>query len=197
MITIIERSNKMGRNSKPASVIMLEKKCHRTKAELERREQAEKDLLSGKGMTEFQSVKKDQYAHKEFLRVKKLMDAVDKNDALYETIINRYCEILSEVASLKSQREFNLKRIEEINELYNQLSDELEVEDKLDRIEKVIKLLTQFQNANNRIDGTISAKRSMLFAIERENIFTISSALRSVPKNVNKQEDDLVKALRG
>ena len=187
----------MGRNSKPASVIMLEKKCHRTKAELERREQAEKDLLSGKGMTEFQSVKKDQYAHKEFLRVKKLMDAVDKNDALYETIINRYCEILSEVASLKSQREFNLKRIEEINELYNQLSDELEVEDKLDRIEKVIKLLTQFQNANNRIDGTISAKRSMLFAIERENIFTISSALRSIPKNVNKQEDDLVKALRG
>ena len=43
----------------------------------------------------------------------------------------------------------------------------------------------------------MSSKRHMLFAIEKENIFTIASALRSIPKKPEKEEDDLMKVLKG
>lgn len=47
----------MARPSKPASVIKLEGKSHRTKKELRNREQAENSLLSGMKLKESEEVK--------------------------------------------------------------------------------------------------------------------------------------------
>ena len=81
----------MARPSKPASVIKLEGKSHRTKKELRNREQAENSLLSGMKLKESEEVKNNPKAHQEFLRVKKLLSGIDKSDDLYGSVINRYC----------------------------------------------------------------------------------------------------------
>ena len=80
---------------------------------------------------------------------------------------------------------------------FDALTDELEPLEKIAVIDKITKLLVQYQNSNNRIDQIMSSKRHMLFAIEKENIFTIASALRSIPKKPEKEEDDLMKVLKG
>ena len=63
----------MARPSKPASVIRLEGKSHRTKKELRTRKQAEESLLSGVKLKEMEEVKNNPRAHQEFLRMKKLL----------------------------------------------------------------------------------------------------------------------------
>ena len=55
----------MARPSKPASVIKLEGKSHRTKKELRNREQAENSLLSGMKLKESEEVKNNPKAHQE------------------------------------------------------------------------------------------------------------------------------------
>jgi hypothetical protein len=47
------------------------------------------------------------------------------------------------------------------------------------------------------IDKQIQTKRKMLLDIEKENVMTIASALRSIPKNVEKDDNPLLKVLRG
>lgn len=47
------------------------------------------------------------------------------------------------------------------------------------------------------LDKQIQTKRRMLFDIEKENIMTIASALRSIPKEVKTEENPLLKALQG
>lgn len=187
----------MSRRIKPVSVLEFEKKSHRSKAELQFRLDGEKANLSGKGMSEFDCVKDDPVAHKEFLRIKRMLGLVEKNDALYETVINRYCEVIAEVYYLKEQRQFNTRAMKDIRDSFDELMDELEPMEKIAAIEKITKLLVQYQNSNNRIDQIMSSKRHMLFAIEKENIFTIASALRSIPKKPEKEEDELIKALKG
>ena len=45
------------------------------------------------------------------------------------------------------------------------------------------------------LDKQVQAKRKMLLDIEKENIMTIASALRSVPKKTEKKENPLLAAL--
>ena len=90
----------MSRRIKPAATIAAEGKSHRTKAELEARAKAEKALLSGEKLKERDSVKADENAHAEFKRVSRLLAAIDKADALYTAIVNRYCELYSETVML-------------------------------------------------------------------------------------------------
>ena len=80
-------------------------KGHRTKAEIEEREQAEQDMLSGKRLSERDGVKSDPAAHSEFLRVAALMKAIGKDDALYSAAVNRYAELFSEIAQLRRDAE--------------------------------------------------------------------------------------------
>ena len=50
----------------------------------------------------------------------------------------------------------------------------------------------------NAIDKQIQSKRKMLLDIEKENVMTIASALRSIPKKEDKETDKpLLKVLRG
>ena len=47
------------------------------------------------------------------------------------------------------------------------------------------------------LDKQVQAKRKMLLDIEKENIMTIASALRSVPKKTEKKDNPLLAALTG
>ena len=69
--------------SKPVDVLTTEKRSHRTKEELNIRKQAETALLSGKKLSELPQIKENPVAHKEFLRVNKLLESIGKNDGLY------------------------------------------------------------------------------------------------------------------
>ena len=46
-------------------------------------------------------------------------------------------------------------------------------------------------------DKQIQAKRKMLFDIEKENIMTIASSLRSIPKKTDKKKNAVKEALSG
>lgn len=96
----------MGRPPKAADVLEAEGKSHRTKAEMEQRRSGEKAALTGRKIKEFAETKADGVAHGEFLRVTRLLTAAGKNDALYETVINRYaCLRSEELAFLRAQRD--------------------------------------------------------------------------------------------
>ena len=158
---------------------------HRTKLEIEIRKQAENNLKTGEKMREFKEVKSDKVAHKEFLRVQKLMSSNDKDDDLYSAVINRYCMLHSEC-----------RAFEKLKSSYDKLIDEL-VADK----EKVVKdyappedtsermsltayynLKGTFTKAITSLDDAILRKRKMMFDIEKENLMTVASGLRSIPK---------------
>lgn len=114
-------------------------KGHRTKAEIKLREKGEKELLTGVPIKETQATKENETAHKEFLRLKKLLKQINHDDDLYSGPINTYCQLKAEIQNLLS-------------------------------IDPIL------------YDRQIMDKRKMMLAIEKENIMTIQSALRSVPK---------------
>ena len=76
---------------KPHIVLLNEGKSHRTKAELEQRKKEEEALVTGEKLKERKETRQSPVAHKEFRRIIKLLEKIQKNDALYEPIINRYC----------------------------------------------------------------------------------------------------------
>ena len=102
--------------AKPADVIRLEGKSHRTKKELRQRKQAEENLLTGKKLKEKAEVKNNEIAHREFLRLKKLLKEIGKDDDLYSGAINRYCLIFAECAEFEGQREKIFRRQQELEE---------------------------------------------------------------------------------
>ena len=87
-----------------------------TKSEREYLEKAEKAALSGMPIVEFKKTKKDKIAHKEFVRVIALLDAVGKNDGMFEAVINDYCMYLSDI---ERYRAYRLKFENDIEELSN------------------------------------------------------------------------------
>ena len=160
----------MARPSKPIQLV----KGHRTKAEKQVREKAEKDLLSGSSFKEWDDVKNNSIAHKEFLRVKKMFKAIKKDDALHESIINRYCLLHSEC---KEFEQMKLELYERLKELINQ---------DMEFLEKV-QIQTSLQDKIMQCDKKVMDKRKMMLDIEKENIMTIASVLRSIPKKVEEE----------
>lgn len=176
----------MARPSKPAAVIQLEGKSHRTKAELRQRRNAEAELLTGKAIAEAHEVKDNAFAHKEFLRIRKLLQSIGKDDDLYSGVINRYCMLAAECREFEEKREKIYKRQIELEER----SGEMEFLDYLKMQNDLSKMLISY-------DRQVQAKRKMMFDIEKENIMTIASALRSVPKKPEEKKNALREALSG
>lgn len=56
----------------------MEGRSHRTKKEMRQRKQAEQSLLTGEEIREKPEVKQNKIAHKEFLRIKKLLKNIEK-----------------------------------------------------------------------------------------------------------------------
>ena len=171
---------------KPAAVIKIEKKSHRTKKELRQREQAEESLLTGQKITEAKEVKNNKIAHKEFLRITKLLQKIHKDDAMYGSVINRYCLLLAECNEFEEKREKLYRRSEELENHAGELEYSEYIKMQIDLSKQIISF-----------DKQIQTKRKMLFDIEKENIMTIASSLRSVPKKAEKKANPLKEALSG
>ena len=188
--------------TKPFKVLTSEKKSHRTKAELKMREEGEKSLSTDIELKERKEVRQNKVAHKEFKRVQKILKNIDKNYAIYEAVINRYCLLQAECFDLEERREecYNLisKLREEEKELIAELKDRENIDELIDYKLEYAKSLAKMMSSMSTIDKQIQAKRKMLLDIEKENVMTIASALRCVPKKEDKEADNpLLKVLRG
>ena len=64
-------------------------------------------------------------------------------------------------------------------------------------IKEYYSLMNSMQKNIIDIDKQIQSKRKMMLDIEKENIMTIASQLRNIPKKVDEQENPLLKVLRG
>ena len=60
-----------------------------------------------------------------------------------------------------------------------------------------ISALDKLQKNLVNLDKQIQAKRRMMFDIERENVMTIASSLRSIPKKATPKKNPLQEALSG
>lgn len=177
--------------TKPYSVIQGEKKSHRTKAELNKRKEAEEALSTGVALKERPEVKSNQIAHKEFLKINKILKNIKKNDAIYENIINRYCIILAECQDLEDKRESFYRDIQELTQDKEKLIESEEIS-----LSSYYKMKHNMQTSIINIDKQLQTKRKMLLDIEKENIMTIAAALRSIPKKEEKASNPLMEALK-
>ena len=171
---------------KPVKILKLERKSHRTRSELRQREKAEEELLTGKKLKESNEVRENELAHKEFIRIRKLLTEIGKNDDLYSGVINRYCLISAECKEFEEKREHlwnNQKELENRKKEMDPLS--------------YFKLQNDLTKQLLSYDKQVQAKRKMLFDIEKENIMTIASALRSIPKKQSQKKSALQEALSG
>lgn len=203
----------MGRPSKPVAA----NRKHLTNAEKEQREHYEQALLSGKKITERKRVREDEVAHAEFRRVVALMRAIGKDDALYSEQINRYAELHSEEEFYKNLAAELRGELAELNVLSKEVTaavgqladicDEPDVAGAKELSESIaavtasfaelLKLRGELLKQISDADLKIKQKREAKLAIERENCMSVSAALRTIPKDVHKDEDDeLLKVLR-
>lgn len=160
----------MARPSKTVELIEKEGKSHRTKAELNTRREAEQAALTGIKMREYQEVKENKSAHREFARVKRILSSVGKNDAIYEAVINEYAMLKADIDRYVALR----KRLEE---------------DESSDAGKTAKLIIE-------VDRQIDKYKRRRFDIEKENGMTIASSLRAIPKKPEKRINPLLEALK-
>ncbi len=179
----ILRGEEMARPSKTVEALKAEGKSHRTKAELDVREKGEKSVLSGSPLFERAEVKKNKTAHKEFLRVSKLMTSIGKNDALYSSAINTYCKLYAEICALEADLAGIDRRVKSTEKAFEGIEG-LTFEQVTSFNHQIDKLISK----KIAIGTAIDRKRNMRLAIEKENVMTISSALRAIPKNPQKEE---------
>ncbi len=187
----------MTRPAKPFSILKAEGKSHRTKAELEKRKKGEEALSTGTELRERPEVKNNSVAHKEFLRINKLLKNIEKNDAIYEAVINRYCLLQSECVDLEKKRESCYQLIIKLDERFDKEIDKTPGEERAKLIRSYSKSYNDLLKSLLACDSQIQTKRRMLLDIEKENIMTIAAALRSIPKEVDEGDDPLLKVLRG
>lgn len=165
--------------SKPFEVLKGENKSHKTKAELQQRKEAEESMLTGEPMKAWASLSRE--AKKEFKRLKGLFSKISKDDAVYENVINRYCELKAECIEFKKEQGEFLRAGDDLEKEYREKETDL-------KASTYYKLRAKIQDNVLSMDRQIQAKRKMMLDIEKENIMTIAAALRTVPKKVEKKE---------
>lgn len=181
---------------KPFTVLTGEKKSHRTKAELDLRKQGEEELLTGVSLKETATTKKNPVAHKEFTRINKLLKSINKNDAIYEAVINRYCILFAECQGAEILREDCYNMMVELKEGFNAALEDLAGQERTEQLILFSREFAKMQVSLVNMDRDLQSKRKMLLDMEKENIMTIASALRSIPKKVTEKKDALLEALK-
>lgn len=165
-----------GRNTKPIALVQ----GHRTKAEIAQRKKAEKELLTGVTLKEWKEVKENPVSHKEFLRIKKLLRQINHDDDLYSAMINTHCKLKAEEYEFEVRKSNFENTIEELETL--RANEEIGGLD-------YIKTKASLQGHILACDKAIMNKRKMMLSISKENIMTIQSALRSIPKKEKPKEE--------
>ncbi|MDU4979391.1 MAG: hypothetical protein E6X14_08060 [Clostridium celatum] len=175
---------------KPFSVLKSEGKSHRTKKELKLREQGEKALSTGTALKARNEVKKNKIANKEFKRINELLKKIEKNDAIYEAVINRYCLIYAETMEFEEKKNKLYELVEKLENQFEESIEYLEKEELAKETRKFTRAISDLVASIVDLDKQLQPKRKMLLDIEKENIMTIASALRVIPK---KPENDSAK----
>lgn len=153
--------------SKPANLILLEKKSHRTKAEIAFRKSGEKSMKTSPIFYEAPQTRADKIAHLEFLRLRRLYAKIELVDALDQQVINRYCLEIS-----------NTHRLQE---LIKQLDGELEeAEEFTDRM-KVYDLIRS-------VNVAVAKNKDLLLKYEDRLFLNPAARIRAVPKTPPKEE---------
>lgn len=185
--------------SKPYTVLAGEKRSHRTKAEMQMRKAAEAATLSGVRIKESERVRTDKTAHKVFKRLIELLEKIEKNDAIYENVLNRYCVIFSECEALQERVNTQYEMIYEMQTAFHKFLNDSAMDDEkkgclaMEFGKSMAKLSAQA----NVTDKALQTKRRMLLDIEKENIMTVAAALRSIPKKVKNKVNPLMEVMNG
>ena len=135
-------------------------------------------------------VKSNKIAYKEFKRIAGLLEEIEKDDAIYENVINRYCLLYAECLEFEEKREKFYDNIIELEEKYSINPDEM-------GLSEYLSLKATMQKMIIDLDKQVHNKRKMMLEIEKENVMTIVSALRSIPKKVDNEKNPLLEVLRG
>ena len=178
----------MGRPSKPAGLLKSEGKSHRTKQELAFRKQQEEATLTGKKLEEPRAVKDLKIAHATFLKTRRLLDAINKNDELYSAATCRYCTNTQKLADAEESIQVLKTKLEELRE-----SRSSYVENKA--IPDYYRMLTKLEDTITRKEQLAAGIRKELTDFEKENCMTIASSLRSIAKQPEKKANPLLEAL--
>ena len=166
----------MARPSKAADALDR----HAPKEELVQRRAAEQSMLTGRRLSEQPHVAVNPVAHEEFQRIQPLLAAIGKDDALYESVINRYCLLRSECEEFQRLKERFMSNL-----------DALEDDTEMEPATKY-KLQAAMQKSILDADNRVQTKRKMMFDIEKECAMTVASALRSVPKTAAAPKNPLL-----
>lgn len=176
----------MPKPPKSVAILKIEGKSHRTKAELAARERGEKATLTGVKIKKKDAVRNNIIANREFTRLQKLLAAIDKDDAIYENVLNRYCQLYAECLNFEVERDNVFKSIDEMNQTMGELIDSGDIS-----LADFYKQRNALYSRTISLDRQIQNKRDMMLKIEKENLMTIAAALRSVPKQDPVEEDPL------
>ena len=149
--------------------------------ELETRRKAEESMLTKTLLVEFDEVKKNKVAHKEFLRISEMLSKIQKNDAIYAGAINRYCLLAAECKDIEKQIKKYKKMALDAKKKYK--NKEIDYD-------SYTNVLNLSDSKAIQFDKQLQSKRMMMFNIEKENLMTISSSLRCVPKKQTKKEKE-------
>ena len=135
------------------------------------RSAAEQEVLTGERFVEWPEVKRNKIAHKHFKRLSGLYEKIEKNDALIEPVINRYCILQAECAAFEADD----KRLRERMEQLDDRRDDMEYPEYL-------RLALELEKQIERNDGKLQTKRKMLLDIEKETLMTLKAQMASIPK---------------
>lgn len=179
-------AGRTGTSRKSLSVMESEgKKPHRSNKEIEERRRNERAAFTGITIKEHPEVKTNEVAHKEYLKIIKILNAVNKNDASFENIVNRYCEIYAEIDDLRNRKDGIKKSLELIESKINTEFDS-----------KLFSNQTNLTKTLMSIDGKIDNKRKILFDYEKQLGFTIDSASKMICTKTEEEEDPLLSILQ-
>lgn len=160
----------MARPSKPVDLIVIEGKSHRTKEEIQYREEQEKKLRTGKKFQASKDVKADPEAYAEFKHLRKLFDGIIYVEGLDETFINRYCLLYAETKRMEEQ----LKGLED-----KAADEDLDFKETLNLAKTIMGL-----------DKQLMKRRDMLMHMEDRMFLNPTSRIKAIPKKPPKEEDE-------
>lgn len=178
----------MGRPSKPAELLKSEGKSHRTKQELAFRKQQEEATLTGKKLEEPAAIKKLKIAHATFLKTRRLLEAINKNDELYSAATCRYCTNTQKLADAEES-------IQELKTELGTLRENRSYYEDTQEIMSYYRMLTKLEDTITKKEQLAAGIRKELTDFEKENCMTIASSLRSIAKQPEKKSNPLLEAL--
>lgn len=166
----------MGRNAKPVELLVLEGTSRKSKAELERRKNAEIKLES-RTLQADPMVRGDKRALREFRRMKKLYEEIEFVGSLDEHLINQYCLSVSELDDLVALMNDMRDAIQAVRE-----DGELSSADRARAVKELAELLMKY-------DAEVRYKRAEIVKMGDRLYLNPVARSKNVPKRPAKQDD--------